>query len=148
MTMVAQANARKSAFAAIWVGAGLMAAIDEIAFHQLLGWHHFYDRSTPAMGLLADGLLHAGELIALVAGGAWILHLQRENVFSNAWGWAGLFLGLGFFQLLDGLFIHKVLRLHQIRDGVVILPYDVAWISFGVLLLIIGGVLTAIMCCA
>ena len=43
-------------------GVGLMAAVDEIVFHQLLGWHHFYDRSTSEVGLMSDGFLHAAEL--------------------------------------------------------------------------------------
>ena len=39
-----------------------MAAIDEIVFHQLLAWHHFYDRSTPYehMQLMNEGLSEAG----------------------------------------------------------------------------------------
>lgn len=50
------------------VGIGLMAAVDEIVFHQLLGWHHFYDRSTSRVALLSDGVLHSAELVLLVAG--------------------------------------------------------------------------------
>ena len=50
------------------IGVGMMAAIDEIVFHQLLGWHHFYDRPTRSVALLSDGILHATELIVVVAG--------------------------------------------------------------------------------
>ena len=50
------------------IGMAVMAGVDEIVFHQLLGWHHFYDRSTTSVGLLSDGLLHTAELLALVAG--------------------------------------------------------------------------------
>lgn len=46
--------------------------------------------------------------------------------------------GVGFFQLLDGVVDHKVLRIHQIRYGVDLLPYDVAWIGSAVLLLVAG----------
>lgn len=31
-------------------GAALMAAGDEIVFHQISHWHHFYDRSTSGVG--------------------------------------------------------------------------------------------------
>jgi hypothetical protein len=34
---------------------------------SILGWHHFYDRSTTAVALLSNGLLHATELIVIVA---------------------------------------------------------------------------------
>jgi hypothetical protein len=38
---------RRSFWYAGMVGAGVMAAVDEIAFHQLLQCHHFFDWSTP-----------------------------------------------------------------------------------------------------
>ncbi len=98
--------------------------MDEILFHQVLGWHHFYDRGTPALGLLTDGLLHAAELVALVAGFAWLIRLNGQGLLSRDWVWTGLFLGLGGFQLFDGLVNHEVLRLHQFRYGVPLLPYD------------------------
>ena len=60
-------DSRRSLTAGLLIGLGAMAAVDEIVFHQLLGWHHFYDRATPAIGLLTDGLLHAFELLAIVA---------------------------------------------------------------------------------
>jgi uncharacterized membrane protein len=124
------------------IGVAVMASIDEIVFHQVLGWHHFYDRSTPEIGLLSDGLLHAAELIALVAGFFLLADARRRNSFSPRLGWAGFFVGLGGFQLLDGTVNHKLLGLHQIRYDVDLLPYDVAWIAGGSALLILGVILT------
>src|SRR5690606_36179653 len=63
--------------AAALVGAGLMAGVDEIVFHQILQWHQFYDHGTPALATLTDGLLHALELMAIGAGGWWLLALAR-----------------------------------------------------------------------
>lgn len=119
--------AKRSAWSAALIGIGIMAAVDEIVFHQLLSWHHFYDRSTPAIGLLTDGLLHAAELIAIVAGFFLFADLRRQNLLVPAYAGAGFFLGAGGFQLFDGVVDHKLLRLHQIRYGVEILPYDLAW---------------------
>ncbi|MFE1786524.1 DUF2243 domain-containing protein [Streptomyces sp. NPDC059506] len=132
---------RRSTAVAALAGAALMAAVDEIVFHQLLGWHHFYDRSTPAVGLFADGLLHSAELIGLVAGFFLLADLVRSRALAVDSAVAGLFLGLGGFQLFDGIVDHKVLRLHQIRYGVEILPYDLLWNAAGVLLLAVGAVL-------
>lgn len=39
------------------IGAAVMAALDEIIFHQILAWHHFFDGSTPLVGLMSDGFL-------------------------------------------------------------------------------------------
>ncbi|WP_328876962.1 DUF2243 domain-containing protein [Streptomyces sp. NBC_00299] len=128
---------------AVWalIGAAVMAAVDEIVFHQILGWHHFYDRSTTSVGLLSDGLLHSAELLALVAG--FFLHadLRRRRALAPAHARAGFFLGLGVFQLFDGIVDHKLLRLHQIRYGVDVTPYDWAWNITALALLLVGMIL-------
>lgn len=129
----------RSFWATYLIGVGLMSEVDEMIFHQILAWHHFYDRSTPAVALTADGLLHAFNLIALVGGFFLFADVRRRNALAPTWAWAGFFLGAGSFQLFDGLVDHKVLRLHQIRYGVELLPYDLAWNGFAVLLLLTGG---------
>lgn len=133
-------NARpiRSMWVAALIGIGIMAGVDEIIFHQILAWHHFYDRSTTSIALLTDGLLHAAELIAIVAGFFMMMDLWRNHSLIKRRAWAGFFLGLGGFQLFDGIIDHKVLRLHQIRYVENILPYDIAWNASAVLLLLIG----------
>lgn len=123
------------------IGVGLMAAVDEIMFHQLLAWHHFYDRSTTEIALLSDGVLHALELLAIVAGFFMWADLRDRNVSAPRLAWGGFFLGAGAFQVFDGLVDHKILRVHQIRYGVEILPYDLAWNAAGILLIAVGIVL-------
>lgn len=132
---------RRSIWPTLLVGIGLMAAVDEVVFHQVLGWHHFYDRSTPAVGLLSDGFLHAGELLLLIGGAFMLDEQRRRGEFDRRWAWSGLFIGLGGFQLFDGIVDHKVLRLHQIRYVENLLPYDLAWNALGVALLAVGMVL-------
>ena len=123
----------------VFLGIGIMAAVDEIIFHQLLAWHHFYDQATPVIGLLSDGLLHALELLLLVGGFFLLLEQRRFKLANSTLAWGGFFLGAGGFQLFDGLINHKVLRLHQIRYNVDVLPYDIAW-NVGASILILIGV--------
>lgn len=124
------------------IGVGIMAAIDEIVFHQILAWHHFYDRATPQIALLSDGLLHTAEIVITVAGFFAFADLRRRHALAPVSAWGGFFLGLGAFQLFDGLIDHKLLRLHQIRYGVDnLLAYDLAWNLAGILLLLIGAAL-------
>jgi uncharacterized membrane protein len=52
----------------VLIGVGIAAFIDETVFHQLLHWHHFYDKSTPAIGLVSDGAFHAFGWFAIVIG--------------------------------------------------------------------------------
>lgn len=132
---------RRSRLVGGLIGAAVMAAVDEIVFHQVLGWHHFYDRSTPGVGLLSDGLLHTAELLGLVAGFFLYADLRRRRTLAPAHAWAGFVLGLGVFQLFDGIIDHKLLRLHQIRYRVDVTPYDWAWNTVGLLLLMIGTAL-------
>lgn len=133
---------KRSLMAGGLIGAGFMAAIDEIIFHQLLAWHHFYDRATPLIGLMSDGFLHAAELIAFTAGFFLFYGLRQQRILIPKFAWAGFFLGMGIFQIFDGIVDHKILRLHQIRYGVEnILIYDITWNAFGALLVIAGWAL-------
>src|SRR5690625_7677478 len=106
---------RRSLGAAALVGIGVMAGIDEIIFHQLLQWHHFFDRSTPVVGLLSDGLLHAAELMAIVAGIFLVLCFSRGRAAVVSWDWAGFFMRLGGIRLFDGTIGHRVGSNHQVR---------------------------------
>ncbi|UJF26502.1 DUF2243 domain-containing protein [Planococcus sp. 107-1] len=122
-------------------GVGLAAFIDEVGFHLLLQWHHFYDQSTLAVGLLSDGLFHAFGWFATISSLFLFADLRRRNAF---WGkrWIGAMLfGLAAFQLYDGLVQHKLLRLHQIRYNVDIFPYDLVWNIAGASVLGIGAFL-------
>src|SRR3954447_189484 len=126
-----------------------MGAVDEIVFHQLLHWHHFYDRAGGTAGLVSDGLLHATTWSATVAGLALLAAPRRRGApppagrggWPSAAGrwWGAVLLGAGAFQLWDGVVDHKVLRVHQVRYGVDLTGYDVAWITGAVVLLAAGA---------
>lgn len=80
-------------------GLGLVAFFDETVFHQLLGWHHFYDKSTDAVGLFSDGLFHAFSWFATVAALFLVADLRRRKAFWTKRWIGGVLLGAGFFQL-------------------------------------------------
>lgn len=123
-------------------GCGIAASmIDLFIFHLGLQWHHFCDLSTTQVALTADGFFHAfGWFITI-----WGLFLLADVRRRTEVGWkrwtGGVIAGVGFFQLFDGVVDHKVLRIHQIRYNVDLLPYDVVWIGSAVLLLLIGGLI-------
>src|SRR5439155_16189047 len=108
-------------------GVGLAAFVDETVFHQLLHWHHFYDKSTLEVGLVSDGLFHAFGWFAAVASLFLLADLRRRNgLWWTRWA-GGLLLGAGGFQLYDGVVQHKLMGLHQIRYQVDLVPYDLTW---------------------
>ncbi|WP_404406171.1 DUF2243 domain-containing protein [Jeotgalibacillus malaysiensis] len=122
-------------------GIGLMVIIDEVIFHQLLQWHHFYDRATTGFGILTDGLLTSFGFFAAVFGLFLFADLRRKLHIHWAKWIGSVCLGAGGFQLFDGIVNHKLLQIHQIRYGVDILPYDLAWNLFAAALLVAGAVL-------
>lgn len=126
------------------LGVGAMGAIDEIVFHQLLQWHHFYSDTTAFRQIVSDGLLHLFTLTMLVLGALllWRERHQLTAVVSDRPFWAGVLLGLGGFQLFDGIVDHKIFRVHQVREDTAnLLPYDLAWNAGAVLLLVAGGII-------
>ena len=132
----------RNTWSGILFGVGVAGFIDETVFHQILHWHHFYDLSTTDVGLVSDGLLHAFSWFATIAGLFLVADLRRRGSFV-AQRWAGgLLLGLGAFQLYDGLFQHKVLGIHQIRYVDDLLVYDIVWNVVAVLALAVGAGLT------
>lgn len=122
----------------VFIGVGIMALIDEIIFHQLLQWHHFFDFNTMQFGIFSDGLLNAFALFAIVAGIFLFAHVTKMYTYSLLRWFSGIFIGLGSFQLIDGIINHKLFGIHQIRYVVNILPYDIAWNASAILLLLIG----------
>jgi uncharacterized membrane protein len=139
--MTTQRLTGRSITAGVLIGIGVAGFIDETVFHQLLHWHHFYDKGTAAAGLVSDGLFHAGSWICVVAGIFLFADLQRRRATVPKRLWAGALLGWGGFQVYDGLFQHKVLGLHQIRYQVDLVPYDLAWNIAGGIGVVIGLVL-------
>jgi uncharacterized membrane protein len=122
-------------------GIAVAAFVDEAVFHQILHWHHFYDRGTSAAGLVSDGLFHAFSFFAAVAGLFLLAELRRRgDLIWPRWVGAAL-LGAGAFQLYDGTIQHKLMGLHQIRYEVDLLPYDIAWMVVAVALIVAGAVL-------
>ncbi|NIZ89544.1 DUF2243 domain-containing protein [Kineococcus rubinsiae] len=120
------------------MGVGLAAFLDEVVFHQLLHWHHFYDGAGPDAGLVSDGFFHAAGWIAVVAGLFTYADLQRRGETVRRPLVGGVLAGWGGFQVYDGLVQHKLLGLHQIRYGVDLAAYDVAWNTAGGIGLVVG----------
>lgn len=123
----------------ILFGLGLVSFVDETVFHQLLHWHHFYDKSTTSIGLISDGLFHAFSWFATIGSLFMLAHLLRLNSLHKKRWWGGVLLGGGLFQLYDGTIQHKLMLLHQIRYVENVIIYDIIWNLFAILL-VIGGV--------
>jgi uncharacterized membrane protein len=124
---------------AVLVGIGVAGSLDEIVLHQLLRWHHFYDRGSQAAGLIADGIFHLGSTAALVIGLVLLVQRWRTARDPLRQAAAGILLGAGGFNLYDGTIQHKLLGLHQVRAGAPNnLPYDLVFIAIAAVVLLAG----------
>ena len=124
---------------AVLVGIGVAGSLDEIVLHQLLRWHHFYDRGSQAAGLIADGVFHLGSTAVLAVGLVLLVQRWRAGSARMRRAVAGILLGAGGFNLYDGLVQHKLLGLHQVRAGAPDnLPYDLAFVGLAAVVLLAG----------
>jgi uncharacterized membrane protein len=124
---------------AVLVGVGAAGSLDEIVLHQLLRWHHFYDRGSQAAGLIADGIFHLGSTAALVIGLVLLMKRWRTGRGPLRQAAAGVLVGAGGFNLYDGTIQHKLLGLHQVRTGAPNnLPYDLVFIGLAAVTLLAG----------
>ena len=126
----------------VLVGIGIAGTLDEVVLHQLLRWHHFYDRSTPSVGLISDGLFHIFSTALLVIGVIQLVERRRTTPDPPRIALAGILLGAGGFNLYDGTIQHKLLGLHQVRAGAPNnLPYDLAFLAIAAIIALTGALL-------
>jgi uncharacterized membrane protein len=126
----------------VLVGIGIAGTLDEVVLHQLLAWHHFYDRSTPTVGLVSDGLFHLLSTTILVIGIIQLVERRHTTPDPPRLALAGILLGAGGFNLYDGTIQHKLLGLHQVREGAPNnLPYDLAFLAIAAALALTGALL-------
>ncbi|GAA0380019.1 DUF2243 domain-containing protein [Bacillus horti] len=129
---------RQNLWSGLLFGIGIVAFIDETVFHQLLRWHHFYDRSTTAIGLISDGLFHALSWFATIGGLFMFADLRRQQAWLPMRWWGSVLAGAGAFQLYDGTIQHKLMRLHQIRYVENVFVYDMVWNIIAALMIVVG----------
>ena len=136
----------------IFLGLGLGGFVDGIVLHQIVQWHNMLssterwpDTTLKGMeaNMRADGLFHAATWV-LVALGLWMLwNAMRDGAYGSGralFGW--MLAGWGIFNLVEGIIDHQLLSVHNVHEGSNELAWDLAFLAFGVAL-IVGGWLLA-----
>lgn len=134
-------SSTRNLWSGILFGMGIVAFIDETVFHQLLHWHHFYDKSTTAIGLVSDGFFHAFSWFATIGGLFMYADLRRKKVLWMKRWWGGILLGGGGFQFYDGTVQHKLMGIHQIRYVENVIVYDIVWSVIAAAMILAGFLL-------
>lgn len=118
-----------------------MGAIDGILFHQILQWHSVIMNTDLHGRILSDGLFHTLVTIALITGGTmlWVAGKPTDVSKGVTLLVAGVLIGGGVFNLIEGIINHHILQIHRVKPGDPnALMYDLAFLAVGALLLIIG----------
>ncbi|WP_245963376.1 DUF2243 domain-containing protein [Terracoccus luteus] len=139
--------------AGLLFGIGLGSFVDGIVLHQLLQWHHMlsdvagYPVTTVAgleVNTLADGFFHALAWVCVVAGMVVTLASWRQGRLAPGRRFHGglLLVGWGGFDLVEGIVDHHLLGVHHVRDDLgAPLSWDIGFLLFGALLVVVGAAL-------
>jgi uncharacterized membrane protein len=133
----------------VFLGVGIIGFLDEAVFHQLLQWHTFYWNTNQHGRILSDGLFHVFSTLVLLGGTfrLWFGTLPHPRPLL-----AGILIGAGGFNAYDGIVQHLLLHLHLVNERVcpapergnsiltcrADIPFEVAWIALGLLILWAG----------
>ena len=101
----------------ILLGIGIAAFLDETLLHQLLQWHTFYWYTDQHGRILSDGLFHAFSTLLLLWGSFRLWRGRNTwNPFNRNAITAAILMGIGGFNLYDGIIQHVILRLHIVNE--------------------------------
>ena len=137
--------------AGVVLGIGLGGFLDGIVLHGLLRWHHMLSSAgyppTSVASLEVnefwDGMFLAFTWIVTVVGIAllWRALRRADSLVSTKLLVGSTLGGWGLFNLVEGIVDHQILGIHHVRPGPNQLAWDLGFLAFGAVLVLIGWVL-------
>ncbi|ELY94935.1 hypothetical protein C482_17718 [Natrialba chahannaoensis JCM 10990] len=130
------------------IGFGFGAVVDVVIFHLVFQTHHllsgFYDPYSYdglRTNVMFDGLFLAAMLGVMGLGFAFFWRTVNgvDQRFSSRHFLGSIIVGMGIFNVLDGVFSHYVLDLHNVVHGTE--AWNLPWLVVSVVLLAVGLVL-------
>jgi len=131
------------------LGIGMGGFVDGITFHQILQLPNMLSAKRPVTDLVSaeinmfwDGLFHALTWTMTAIGLAllWRAGQRRDVPWSTRTFIGSLSLGWGLFNLVEGLIDHHLLNIHHVVETPGHLPWDIAFLASGVVLILVGWV--------
>lgn len=137
--------------AGIVIGMGLGGFIDGIVLHQILQWHNMLSARIPPNTLVDakinmawDGYFHLAVWLLTAVGllMLWRSGARRDVPWSGKTFLGSLLLGSGLFNVVEGVIDHELLGIHHVYEYTSThLPWDIAFLAFGIVLMILGWTL-------
>ena len=134
----------------ILLGTGLGGFLDGILLHQILQWHNMLSSHRPPTDLVSmkynmvwDGLFHAFTWIVTVLGVVRLFSAGKraDVVWSTSALIAGVLIGWGLFNFVEGLIDHQLLGIHHVHPGENELIWDLGFLGSGLVLIALGALL-------
>ena len=139
------------AAAGITLGIGLGGFLDGILFHQIFQLHNMLSGYLPVTDLVSaktnmlwDGFFHAGVWLITLAGVLMLFNAAKRK--DAAWSLniliGAMLAGWGLFNMVEGTIDHLILGIHHVVEYTYDkLPYDLAFLASGIILLLLGWAL-------
>ena len=133
--------------AGLLLGVGMGGFVDGIVFHQILQLHNMLSAVRPPTTLVNvevnmfwDGLFHAFTWITTALGLAllWRAGFRDDVAWSTRTFVGAMAAGWGLFNLVEGVVDHHLLGVHHVVERPGHLPWDLAFLGSGVVLLLLG----------
>ena len=132
----------------IVLGLGLGGFIDGIVLHQILQWHNMLSSTGrwPATtmegmeaNMRADGFFHLATWILVAIGLGMLWNALRNDAPRSGQALVGWMLaGWGIFNVVEGVVDHLVLGIHHVNEGGHEAAWDIGFLVFGLLLIVVG----------
>ncbi len=129
------------------LGMGMGGFVDGILFHQILQLHNMLSAIRPPTTLVNveinmfwDGLFHAFTWTMTALGIALLWRAVKRDPARLATRTliGAMLLGFGLFNLVEGVIDHHLLGIHHVVERPGHLPFDLAFLASGVILIAIG----------
>lgn len=127
------------------LGFGFGGLLDVLVFHFVLQWHHLLSTlyaPTTVRGLRTnvyfDGVFSLVMVGLTVAGGVILFRVlnRSDRPYSPARVFGSVLVGMGLFNVLDGVVDHYVLHIHDVVHGTQ--RFNPHWLGASLLLLGVG----------
>jgi uncharacterized membrane protein len=145
-------NSNRARIAGFLIGVGMGGFVDGIVLHQILQWHNMVSNWIPPTSMEAmrinmfwDGVFHALVWLVTLAGifMLWSAAYRLEEIPSLPAFVGQFLLGWGWFNLIEGIVDHQILRLHYVRQVPDPTAYNLTFLAIGgVLFILLGWVLS------
>jgi len=123
---MADGTARLLRLGGVVFGVGFGALVDVALFHHVFQWHHLLsglypptDEAALRTNVYYDGVFSLAMLAVLLVGGAivWLAVNRASASRSTARLAGGVLVGVGLFNVFDGVVDHYVLGIHDVVHG-------------------------------